>query len=84
MFIFASFKVQSRLKTSRTQDEDFDYSDNLHQRQLWDQGEKKKELRQLFYNCHGNSLASTDFHFSFTKIKTKQKTSKQQVLKWTC
>lgn len=46
-------------------------------------GKKKKELRQLFYNCHENSLASTDFHFSFTKIKTKQKTSKQ-VLKWTC
>lgn len=43
-------------------------------------GKKKKgELRQLFYNCHGNSLAITDFHFSFTKIKTSK-----QVLKWTC
>lgn len=38
---------------------------------------KKKELRQLCYDWHGNSLASTDFHFSFTKIKAKQKTSKQ-------
>lgn len=47
MFIFASFKVQSRLKTSRTQDEDFDYSDNLHQRQLWDQGEKKKGIKTV-------------------------------------
>lgn len=46
---------------------------------------KKKELRQLFYNCSRNaSLASIDFHFSFTKIKAEQKTSKQQVLKWTC
>lgn len=69
MFIFASLKVQSRLKKSHTQDEDFDYSDNLHHRQLWDQGEEK-ELRQ-FYSCHENSLASTDFHFSFTKIKIK-------------
>lgn len=28
MFIFVSFKVQSTIKKSHTQDEDFDYSDN--------------------------------------------------------
>lgn len=30
MFIFVRFKVQSTIKKSHTQDEDFDYSDNLH------------------------------------------------------
>lgn len=30
MFIFVSSKVQSMIKKSHTQDEDFHYSDNLH------------------------------------------------------
>lgn len=82
MFIFVSFKVQSTIKKSHTQDEDFDYSDNLHH--IFESKEEKK-LRQLLYNCHGNSMAlNFNFHFSFTKIKAKQKTSKPQVLKWTC